>query len=177
MLNAYQKNVLIVASAGNYGNSQANDGNTNYGVNPVMYPASYAPYLLAVGAAARDGSVGAFSETGPYVGVTAPGVDVGGIFPDGKIYDDNGTSFAAPYVAAVAALLIERHPSWQVGTIIRVLEATAGGNGRWSPSQGWGEVDVGAALGADRRTCPGCSARARTRTARRRPSRSRTARR
>lgn len=149
VLNAYQKNVLIVASAGNYGNSQAADGNINYGVNPVMYPASYAPYLLAVGAAAQDGSVGIFSETGPYVGVTAPGVDVGGIFPDGKVWYDNGTSFAAPYVAAVAALLIEKHPDWQVGTIIRVLEATASGNGHWDPSQGWGEVDASAALSAD----------------------------
>lgn len=149
VLNAYQKNVLIVASAGNYGNSQATDGNTNYGVNPVMYPASYAPYLLAVGAASQDGSVAVFSETGPYVGVTAPGANVGGIFPDGKVWYDNGTSFAAPYVAGVAALLIEKHPSWQVGTIIRVLEATAGGNGHWNPSQGWGEVDAAAALSAD----------------------------
>lgn len=149
VLNAYQKNVLIVASAGNYGNSQATDGNINYGVNPVMYPASYAPYLLAVGAATQDGGVSGFSETGPYVGVTAPGENVGGIFPDGKVWYDNGTSFAAPYVAAVAALLIEKHPDWQVGTIIRVLEATAGGNGHWTPSQGWGEVDAGAALNAD----------------------------
>lgn len=149
VLNAYQKNVLIVASAGNYGDSQAKDGNTNYGVNPVMYPASYAPYLLAVGAAAQDGSVAGFSETGRYVGVTAPGVNVGGIFPDGKVWYDNGTSFAAPYVAGVAALLIEKHPSWQVGTLIRVLEATASGNGHWNPSQGWGEVDAGAALSAD----------------------------
>ena len=149
VLNAYQKNVLIVASAGNYGNSQASDGNVNYGVNPVMYPASYAPYLLAVGAATQDGGVADFSETGPYVGVTAPGVSVGGIFPDGKVWYDNGTSFAAPYVAAVAALLIEKHPTWQVGTIIRVLEATASGNGQWNRSQGWGEVDASAALSAD----------------------------
>ncbi len=149
VLNAYQKNVLIVASAGNYGNSQASDGNINYGVNPVMYPASYAPYLLAVGAATQDGGVADFSETGLYVGVTAPGVNVGGIFPDGKVWYDNGTSFAAPYVSAVAALLIEKHPSWQVGTIIRVLEATASGNGQWSRSQGWGEVDASAALSAD----------------------------
>ncbi len=149
VLDAYKKNVLIVASAGNYGNSQASDGNVNYGVNPVMYPAAYAPYLLAVGAATQDGDVADFSETGHYIGVTAPGVEVGGIFPDGKVYLDNGTSFAAPYVAAVAALLIEKHPNWSVSTVIRVLEATASGNGRWTPSQGWGEVNAQVALSAD----------------------------
>lgn len=155
VLNAYQKNVLIVASAGNYGNSQASDGNVSYGVNPVMYPASYAPYLLAVGAAGQDGSVAGFSETGPYIGVTAPGVNVGGIFPDGKVWIDNGTSFAAPYVAAVAALLIQEHRDWQVSTIMRVLEATASGNGAWNSSQGWGEVDAIAALNADPNNLPG----------------------
>lgn len=149
VLNAYQKNVLIVASAGNYGNSQASDGNNNYGINPVMYPASYAPYLLAVGAATQDGGVADFSETGPYIGVTAPGVNVGGIFPDGKIWIDNGTSFAAPYVAALAALLIEQHPTWRVDTVMKVLEATASGNGQWTSSQGWGEVNARAALAAD----------------------------
>lgn len=149
VLNAYQKNVLIVASAGNYGNTQAVDGSTNHGINPVMYPASYAPYLLAVGAATQDGGVADFSETGPYIGVTAPGVSVGGIFPDGKIWVDNGTSFAAPYVAAVAALLIEQHPTWQVDTVMKVLESTASGNGQWTSSQGWGEVDARAALSAD----------------------------
>lgn len=149
VMNAYQKNVLIVASAGNYGNSQASDGNTNYGVNPVMYPASYAPYLLAVGAAAQDGSVADFSETGPYIGVTAPGVQVGGLFQDGKLYYDDGTSFAAPYVSAVAALLIEKHPNWTVDTVMKVLETTAGGSGHWTSSQGWGEVNAQAALNAD----------------------------
>jgi type VII secretion-associated serine protease mycosin len=155
VMNAYQKNVLIVASAGNYGNSQATEGSTSYGVNPIMYPASYAPYLLAVGAATQDGAVADFSETGPYIGVTAPGVAVGGIFPDGKVWIDNGTSFAAPYVAALAALIIEKHPALSVNTIIKVLESTASGSGRWNSSQGWGEVNAQAALNVDPSHLPG----------------------
>ncbi len=151
VMNAYRNNVLIVASAGNYGSSDAKDptSNTDYGINPTMYPAAYAPYLLTVGAATQDGGVASFSETGPYVGVTAPGVAVGGLFPDGKIHSDDGTSFAAPYVAGVAALLIARHQDWSVNTVMRVLEATASGNGSWNKSQGWGEVDAVAALSAD----------------------------
>ena len=149
VLNAYQKNVLIVAAAGNFGNSDASDSNADYGVNPVTYPAAYAPYLLAVGAATQNGGVADFSETGGYVGVTAPGSAVGGLFPDGKVWYDDGTSFAAPYVAGVAALLLQKNHSWSVGTLIKVLEATAMGNGRWSRSAGWGEVNATAALNAD----------------------------
>lgn len=151
VVNAYQHNVLIVAAAGNNGNKDATDTNTNtdYGVNPVTYPAAYAPYLLAVGAAMQNGGVAGFSETGSYIGVIAPGVQVGGLFPDGKVHQDDGTSFAAPYVAGIAALLMARHPGWSVGTIMRVLESTAGGNGSWDKSQGWGEVDAVAALNAD----------------------------
>ena len=148
VVNAYQKNVLIVAAAGNYGDS-APQGNTNYGVNPVTYPAAYAPYLLAVGASTQDGVTADFSETGAYIGVTAPGFAVGGLFPDGKVWYDNGTSFAAPYVAAVAALLLQEHSNWSVGTLIRVLEATADGNGKWDKLAGWGVVNANAALQAN----------------------------
>lgn len=148
---AYNNGVLIVVAAGNNGVKAATDPNTNanYGINPKTYPADYAPYVLAVGAVAQDGSVADFSETGSYIGVTAPGVSVGGLFPDGKIHQDDGTSFAAPYVAGVAALLFARHPDWSVSTVMRVLEATASGNGSWNKSQGWGEVDAVAALNAD----------------------------
>ena len=149
VLNAYQKNVLIVAAAGNFGDSDATESNADYGVNPVTYPAAYAPYLLAVGAATTDGGVAAYSETGPFVGLTAPGSAVGGLFPDGSVWYDDGTSFAAPYVAGVAALLLQKHHSWSVGTLIKVLEATAMGNGGWSRSAGWGEVNANVALDAD----------------------------
>jgi membrane-anchored mycosin MYCP len=149
VLNAYQKNVLIVAAAGNFGSSDASDSSADYGVNPVTYPAAYAPYLLAVGAATQNGGVADFSETGAYVGVTAPGSAVGGLLLDGKVWYDDGTSFAAPYVAGVAALLLQKNHSWSVGTLIKVLEATAMGNGKWSKSAGWGEVNATAALNAD----------------------------
>jgi type VII secretion-associated serine protease mycosin len=149
VLNAYQKNVLIVASAGNNGDSRASDGKVDYGINPVMYPAVYAPYLLSVGAAEQNGDVAEFSETGSYVGVTAPGVDVGGLLPDGKVWLINGTSFAAPYVTGLAALLLQNHRNWTPDTLMKVLEATASGNGKWTRSAGWGEVNANAALQAD----------------------------
>lgn len=155
VVNAYQNNVVVVTSAGNNGSSAATQGSENFGVDPTTYPAAYAPYLLAVGAADRDAAVPSFSESGQYVGLVAPGVAVGALFPNGRIMLDDGTSFAAPYVAAVAALVIQQHPSWPAGTVIKVLEATASGDHRWSASGGWGEVNPVAALNADPAALPG----------------------
>ncbi|HEU5333527.1 MAG TPA: S8 family serine peptidase [Actinocrinis sp.] len=148
---AYNHNALVVTSAGNYGDSQATDSSTNSscGINPVMYPAAYVPYVLAVGAADQDGNTPSWSETGSYVGVTAPGVDIGALFPNGQIMIDSGTSFAAPYVSGLAALLIQRHSNWSPATLMRVLESTASGSGSWTKSSGWGEVNVLNALKAD----------------------------
>jgi membrane-anchored mycosin MYCP len=161
VMNAYEKNVVIVTSAGNYGDSDAQtqdaSGKTvDYGTDPVIYPASYAPYVLAVGAVDQNSAVAPWSETGGYVGVTAPGVGVGGLLPDGAEYTDDGTSFSAPYVAAVAALVISKHPTLSAETVIKVLEATAGdGSGmHWTASDGWGEVNPAAAIAADPESLP-----------------------
>jgi subtilisin family serine protease len=51
-----------------------------------------------------------------------------------------GTSFAAPEIAGIAALVWAAKPdllNWQVATI---LKQSAGGP--WSPDKGWGVVDA-----------------------------------
>jgi subtilisin family serine protease len=156
---AYSRGVVIITSAGNQGDRDTTDNNgQDYGVNPRTYPASY-PEVLAVGAVDQYGTVATFSETGStkntyFVGVTAPGVAVGGLLPTGKIATDDGTSFAAPYVAAEAALVIQEH-HWNDSVdenaaraydVIKIIEATADGGGAYSPSLGWGEADIQNAL-------------------------------
>jgi subtilisin family serine protease len=156
---AYDHGVVVVASAGNQGDRDTTDSSgTDYGVNPTTYPASY-PDVLAVGAVDQNGMVATFSETGSakagyYVGVVAPGVQVEGLEPDGSLAVDDGTSFAAPYVAAEAALVIEEH-GWENDSsparaydVMKIIEATADGGGGYSASQGWGEVNIEAALTA-----------------------------
>jgi hypothetical protein len=157
---AYSKGVLIVTSAGNQGDRDTTDSSgTDYGVNPRTYPASYSPDVLAVGAVDQYGNVAPFSETGSskntyFVGVTAPGVQVGGLVPDGTIAIDDGTSFAAPYVAAEAALIMQEH-GWQSAgddvparayDLMKIIYATASGSGGYDPANGWGEVDIQKAL-------------------------------
>ena len=58
--------------------------------------------------------------------VAAPGVDVISSLPptQGGPGTLSGTSMAAPHVAAAAALLKERHPSWTVAEIKSALEQT-----------------------------------------------------
>ncbi len=155
--NAYQSGVIVVTSAGNQGDKDTTDSSgKDYGVNPRTYPASY-PDVLAVGAVDQNGMVPTFSETGSaantyFVGVAAPGVSVGGLLPNGKIATDDGTSFASPYVAAEAALIIQEH-HWagddtasRAYDVIKIIEATADGGGAYSSSEGWGEADIQAAL-------------------------------
>ena len=60
-----------------------------------------------------------------------------------------GTSMAAPIVAAIAALVRALNPDLSAADVIRLLKETASrpaGSG-WNPELGWGIVNGGAALG------------------------------
>jgi membrane-anchored mycosin MYCP len=132
---AISRNVVVVAAAG------------NEGLSSPTYPASL-PGVLGVGASDRDNERDPdFSETGASVLVAAPGADMVSTVPGGGQCVDSGTSFAAPYVAAVAALLRQLHPDWTVAEIDARIEQTAQ---RTAPGRddlvGWGVVDPVAAL-------------------------------
>ncbi len=126
--------VLIVAAAG------------NTGWTLPEYPAAY-DGVVAVGGTYRDGSIADFSNRGPWVDLAAPGVDilstayVSGI-PTYAAY--NGTSFAAPQVAATAALLAAANPCMTADDLARRITSTA----RRLPGGGVasGLLDTGAAL-------------------------------
>ncbi|WP_405967932.1 type VII secretion-associated serine protease mycosin [Streptomyces sp. NBC_00015] len=139
---ALDRNVVVVASAGNDGLG----GNVK-----ETYPASYEG-VLAVAASDRNNERASFSQSGDFVGVAAPGVDIVSTVPQGGHCSDNGTSFSAPYVAGVAALLKARHPDWTARQIVAQIEQTAertiAGHDRLV---GWGVVDPVRALTEDDR--------------------------
>jgi len=134
---ALDHQVVVVASAGNDGLG----GNVK-----VTYPASY-PGVLAVAASDRNNERAPFSQSGEFVGVAAPGVDIVSTVPGGGHCADNGTSFSAPYVAAVAALLKAKYPTLTAQEIVAQIEQTAersiAGHDRLV---GWGVVDPVKAL-------------------------------
>ncbi|MFI9744868.1 type VII secretion-associated serine protease mycosin [Streptomyces sp. NPDC052494] len=134
---AIQKKIVVVASAGNDGMD---------GKFKKTYPAAF-PGVLAVASSDRNNERAVFSQAGPMVGVAAPGVDIVSTVPGGGQCVDNGTSFSAPYVAGVAALLKAKYPEWSAAQIVTRIEQTAvrSINGR-DPYVGWGVVDPVKAL-------------------------------
>jgi type VII secretion-associated serine protease mycosin len=143
---AVRGGVLIVAAAGNDGAD---------GKSADTYPASY-PGVLAVAASDRNDERAYFSQAGDFVDVAAPGVDMVSTVPKGGQCSADGTSFAAPYVAGVAALLKEKHPTWTASQIATRIEETAQRPGRGHNRYiGWGVVDPVAALSDD--STPGSS--------------------
>ncbi|NED85075.1 type VII secretion-associated serine protease mycosin [Streptomyces sp. SID11233] len=137
---ALNKDIVVVASAGNDGLA---------GTVKVTYPAAYKG-VLAVAASDRNDERAPFSQTGDFVGVAAPGVDMVSTVPKGGQCVDNGTSFSAPYVAGVAALLRAKHPGWKQNQVVAQIEQTAerAVNGR-DEFVGWGVVDPVRALNDD----------------------------
>ncbi|WP_149180662.1 type VII secretion-associated serine protease mycosin [Streptomyces sp. TRM49041] len=137
---ALRKEIVVVASAGNNGL----DGKLKN-----TYPAAF-PGVLAVGSSDRNNERAPFSQAGEFLGVAAPGVDVVSTVPGGGQCVDNGTSFSAPYVAGVAALLRAKYPKWTARQIVAQIEQTAerSVNGR-DDYVGWGVVDPVRALDGD----------------------------
>ncbi|KOU18002.1 peptidase S8 [Streptomyces sp. WM6372] len=129
---AVDAKIVVVASAGN-------DGMT--GEKRKTYPAAF-PGVLAVGASDRNNERAAFSQPGDFIGVAAPGVDMVSTVPGFGQCIDNGTSFSAPYVAGLAALLRAKHEDWTPQQIIWQIQGTAerSVNGR-DDYVGWGVVD------------------------------------
>ncbi|MFJ6385541.1 type VII secretion-associated serine protease mycosin [Kitasatospora sp. NPDC092039] len=126
---AEENKAVVVASTGNDGK----EGDT--------YPGAF-PTVLAVGASDRNNERAPFSQYGAFVKVAAPGVDMLSTVPGSGQCVDNGTSFAAPYVSGLAALLVGAHPDWKAAQVRAWIEQTAQRTQR-DPDTfiGWGVVD------------------------------------
>jgi len=136
---AQDRGVILVAASGNNGEV------TKY------WPAAY-PGVVAVGAVGASARPTAFSTRGDHVALCAPGERVFTLALDGYQLA-TGTSFAAPFVAAAAALLVarsNRRASPIDGTLVRSLLAGSVQpfSGGAAPGCGAGILDAAAALRA-----------------------------
>ncbi|MCJ7797792.1 MAG: S8 family serine peptidase, partial [Thermoleophilia bacterium] len=135
---AIDSGVTVVASAGNSGP----------GVG-IQYPAGY-PGVISVGATDRWNGVADFSNSGPGLDLVAPGSDIVTWAADDREYFivlTGGTSFAAPMVTGIVALMLSEAPdltSPQVGAMLRETATDLGPAGR-DESYGSGLVDADAA--------------------------------
>ena len=143
---AYNQNdMIVVASAGN------NNGGA------VTYPASIAE-VIAVTATDINNNGATFAALGAKIELAAPGVNViSTSLPSGQlgypctngtyVSTCSGTSFAAPAVAAAAAIVKARYPSWTNVQVRQRLQNTAtdlGSFGRDS-QYGYGLLNLAAA--------------------------------
>jgi type VII secretion-associated serine protease mycosin len=129
--------VVVVAASGNSHDTTAG------AVDPTPYPAAY-DGVVGVGAIDQSGVRSASSPVGPYVDLVAPGSDITmAANKSGDYWVGEGTSFAAPYVAATAALIRSRWPAMTADDVVRQLEGTADAvpGGPHSGAYGYGEVD------------------------------------
>jgi hypothetical protein len=141
------KGCIMVFAGGNEGN-----GGLRYPANNPNLP------LLTVGAIRPDGLRASWSSRGATLDVTGPGVCVTSADNNSAYIDDDGTSFAAPHVAGVAALMLSVNPCLSRQQVYDIIEqtsqkvgtlayATNGNrpNGTWNQETGYGLIDAYAA--------------------------------
>ncbi|MFA6111510.1 MAG: S8 family serine peptidase [Candidatus Latescibacterota bacterium] len=151
---AVQRGIVVVAAAGNEG-----DNAWQY----VTAPAD-GPGVISVGAVdlpqpgLRDPVLAASSSRGPTADgrikpdVVAPGQFVVVAEVRGSDYQRaSGTSYAAPLVSGVCALLLQAHPPWTPAQVQQALRETATDLGPAGPdtAYGWGQVNALAASGME----------------------------
>ena len=90
-----------------------------------FFPANLDHGVIAVGAINRFNNRWSQSSTGPGLDLVAPGVDVITTDPSGAFLPDSGTSFAAPYVAGAASLLLAMRPTLNADDVAGILRITA----------------------------------------------------
>lgn len=149
---ARDQGVIVVASAGNDGNSR------------IMYPAGY-DNVLSVSAVAINGGLADYSNFGTTIDVAAPGgssTDINGDgYMDGvlsTVGDDSsgtvqmgyafytGTSMAAPHVSGVAALMKAVYPEMTPDNFDALLAAgyltQSNSESGWDNMYGYGLIDA-----------------------------------
>jgi membrane-anchored mycosin MYCP len=159
------KNAVVVTAAGNTGGAgrcPAQPPQPTWDTVAVaVSPAWYDDYVLTVGSVDAQGAPSAFSIPGPWVDVAAPGEAVTSLSPvgDGMVNavvgqsgpaQLSGTSYAAPVVSGLAALIRSHFPTLTARQVMQRIEATAHHPpGGWNPVVGNGVVDALAAVSTD----------------------------
>jgi len=136
---AYSKGVLAVAAAGN--------SNVN-----TFYPAAYSN-VISVGATDINDKKTYFSNTGK-IDVCAPGENI--YSTNNKLgcngyASADGTSFAAPFVSGLAALILLQFDGLSVQQVRNTIEQTADDveDTGFDKKTGWGRINVYRALKKD----------------------------
>lgn len=133
-----------VSSAGQYLQSKGGVLAVSAGNYATFSSAPDNPYMLVVSATDQNDVLATWSNTGNNVDLSAPGVNIGTTTNGGTFGYGSGTSFSAPIVAGVAALVLSVNPSLTPVQVTNVLKQSADdlGPAGWDPSYGSGRVNA-----------------------------------
>jgi membrane-anchored mycosin MYCP len=134
------KDVVAVASAGNRGENNCAEQNSADPKHPtyIVTPPWFSDYVISVAAMDRNGDPADFSIQGPWVTVAAPGTEIISLDPasnnglanrsisnQGQASPIQGTSFAAPYVSGLVALVRQKYPDLDAQQVMNRIKETA----------------------------------------------------
>lgn len=121
---AARRDAVVVASAGN--DDQSGQAGPYF---PAEYSADPVHFrnVLSVGAIQPDGTLPSFADPKTHVSVVAPGTGVLTLAPEATYQTVGGTSYAAPFVSGVAALVRAAQPKLTAAEVVNRIIATADG--------------------------------------------------
>jgi subtilisin family serine protease len=129
------KGGVLTISSGNYSTFDAAEDN---------------PHVLTVSATTSSDGLASFSNTGNNVDLAAPGSGIYTTARAGAYTSVSGTSFSAPCVAGVVALVLSANPmltGQQAQSILKAAADDLGASG-WDPQYGYGRVNASRAVAA-----------------------------
>jgi len=150
---AYNKEIVLVAGAG------------NYDVETKFYPAAF-PNVISVSATDKYDDKAAFSNHGTWVDIASPGqgiislqsentsnifnLGVEFVSEDKKYCTASGTSSACPYVSGVAALILSKDPNLKPDEVKKIIcNSTDRFSSRVNKKIGTGRLNAYRALSGD----------------------------
>jgi len=132
---AWSKGAVVIASAGNNGNSVPN------------YPAA-CDKVIAVSATDVNDNLPGWSSFGSWVDLSAPGDSIYTTSTGGAYGYWSGTSFSAPLVSGLAALVLSANPTLTNTGLVQLLQQNSDDLGAPGFDQyyGWGRINAYKAL-------------------------------
>lgn len=109
---AWNKNVVLIAAAG------------NSGVNETIYPAAYTN-VIGVSALDSNDRLPSWATYGDHVALSAPGVSILSTTRGGGYGASSGSSFSSPLVAGSAGLILAVNPALSNAEVNDILQSTA----------------------------------------------------
>ena len=130
---------LVVSACGNGGPGPAD----------CSFPAAHTN-SMAISCSTQSDNICSFSQRGPSVDVSAPGVGIVSTIRGNAYASFSGTSMSTPHTAGTAALALSANLAMTNEQLwgLMELKATDGGasSENWNPQHGFGRIDAGAAI-------------------------------